>query len=283
MHFGHAATLKVQITLDIEVFAKPDLNAKVIETVPKGQYLTMKTDKVVGSGGIGVFYKVKTQKGRVGFVVDSDLPSTGDELPKPVAAPPAPVEPPPASPPPPRPKPVRTVKPPPPAPSPKETSESAWGLAVGAANYTEKFEEQKRSSSQLFFGLRWTSAPGAFLGGRADLGFLLSPNAPKFLSAAGAYGKTSGLILLADPSVFYDLLGGRTFALYVGAGPLLGYSMYSTNYNGLPKDSSGFKMGASATSGVSLDFTSGLARLEVKYFIESSAYLGGFLVLQLYM
>lgn len=284
VQLAESATLKVQITVDIEVFAQPDLNAKVIETVPKGQYLTMKTDKVVGSGGIGVFYKVKTQRGRVGFVVDSDLPTTGDELPKPIAPAPRLEAPPP--PPPPRPRVEKKVKPPAPTPpSPplqKENSESAWGLVVGAASYSEKFEEQKRSATQLFFGFRWTSAGGAFLGGRADLGAVLSPNAPKFLSSAGASGKTSGFIFLADPTVLYDVLGGESFSLYVGAGPLLGYSKYSTNYNGLPKDSSGFKLGAVAASGFSLDFSSGLARLEVRYFIESNSYLGGFLVLQLY-
>ncbi len=273
----HAATLKVQITAELEVFAQPSLSSKVIETVPAGQHITMKTDKVIGSGGLGVFYKVKTQKGRIGFVVDSDLPRPGDPMPTPVA--PAPPRPPP-----PAPRPRDPSPPPAVVEAPRKSpSASAWGFAFGAANFTEKFEEENRSATQLFFGLRWTGARGTFLGGRPDLGFVLSPNAPKFLSAAGASGKTSGFILLADPSVLYDLIGGKNFSLYFGGGPLLGYSKYSTNYNGLPKDSGSFKFGAVADLGVALDFSSGVARLDIRYFVESSAYPGAFLTLQLYL
>ncbi len=267
-----AATLKVQITDELEVFAQPDLKSKIIETVPAGQYITMKTDKVVGSGGIGIFYKIKTQKGRIGYVVDSDLPTSSDNLPKPVA--PAP---------PPRPR------EPSPQPAPAQVasrsmaSDSAWGVSVGAANFTEKFEEEKKSATQIFFGLRWLGRAGSFWGARPDMGLLISPNAPKFLASAGASGKTSGFILLGDFSLLYDVLAGKSFSFYMGGGPLLGYSKYSTNYNGSPKDGSSFKFGGVADAGFALDFTTGLARLDIRYFIESSAYLGGFLTLQLYL
>lgn len=261
-----AAVIAVQVSVDAEVFAKPNLKSKVIEKLTAGTVISMKTDKVVGEGGFGVFYKVRTPSRKIGYVVDSDIAMTGGK-PLPVAPPPAPKEPQR------EPEPVveKTVR---------ETPDGAWGVSLGAANYSGEFAGKKHSATQMFFGGRWSRNSGIL---RHDAGILLSPNAPKFLSAAGASGKTSGFILLGDFSWNYHYFETSAFSLYVGAGPLLGYSSFSTNLNNETKKDSQFKFGGVADLGASVDFETGRARLDIRYFVEKSSYIGGFFTVQLFL
>lgn len=286
-----AAIISAQVTTDAEVFSQPDYKSRVVEKLSSGSLVYLKNEKVVGLGGLGVFYKVKTLKGKIGFVVDADLAVNEDGSIKSVKAPPKIVAPPVQAAP--RPPPPAEPSEPPPPSEPQQPAQArpraapvkpdSWGLTAGAANYTADFEGKNYSATQLFFGARWSGNWRGLAGFRPDAGALISPNAPKFLSAAGASGETKGFILLTDFSLLYPFVESDDFSLSAGGGPLVGYSSFSTKYNGQDKKSSVFKIGGVADVGAAINFDSGRVRLDVRYFLEKSGYLGGFLTVQLHL
>lgn len=274
-----ATVLTIQPTAELEVFTKPDLKSAVVERVNAGAVIRLKTDKVVGVGGLGVFYKVKTQSGLIGYVVDADILTANGEFPKPMANPP----------------PMKRAQHPNAVPSgapsspptstavPASREKSLWGMSAGGAQFTEKFEEQVESAFQMFFGIRWTGRRRSVWSLTPDAGFVVSPFAPKFLSAAGASGETKGFITLGDFSLLYDFIESKKLAVFAGAGPLLGFSKYSTHYAGQPKESSSLKVGGVLDLGTSVDFRSGVVRLDARYFIAAQSFVGAFLTIQLFL
>ncbi len=256
-----ATSLRVQVASEADVYAQPNFESKKIEHLEKGTVVTMRTDKFIGGGGMGVFFKIKTPSGKVGFITDSDLLSQSAEGLKPIPVPASQAAPAPP------PKPV--------APKP------LWGLSLALVNYSEEIKGKTFSKPHLFFGARRTGAPMKLWNMRTDAGILVAPGAPKFLSSAGAYGKTTGFITLIDCLALVPFAGGKSYNFFAGAGPLLAYSNYSTNLDTGPFSVAEFRVGIDADLGFALNFSGNSLRFDLKYYVEKTMYLSEMVTLQM--
>lgn len=261
-HAG-ASTLRAQIGSETDVYAQPNFNSRKIEHLQPGTVVFMKTEKFIGTGGMGVFYKVKTPSGKIGYITDSDLLAESAEPLKPI--------------------PVPGTQPSsaPPPPSPKEGSSTLWGLSVGLVNYAEKIEGTKYEKQHIFFGARRTGAAKKSNEWRTDAGIVMSPGAPKFLADAGAYGSTTGFILLTDFLFLKPLFASPSYMVFVAGGPMAAYSSYKTNIGTGPYTGSEFRMGGVADAGFALQFSGNALRLDIKYFVEKTMYLSEMITLQM--
>lgn len=271
---------RVRIAVKADVFAEPSFNSKVVEKLKPRALISMSTAKVIGTGGLGVFYKVKTPGGKIGYIADTDLVALAPEEktetppvkeaddsrePKPKAAKEKPAEE----------KPVSQTseeeaekEPPPPS-----ARTPFWGLSVSSIDYTEQLAGRAYHKSQLFFGIRRNQLRRARFGLGSDANLLVSPMAPQFLADAGGSGITSGMIIMLD----YQLnvaLGSGALVPYLGLGPSVVYSSFQTNLNGASYSSSNTYVGGVVDLGLDYDFGGQGLRAELRYFVGSSSYLG---------
>ncbi|MGE4130910.1 MAG: hypothetical protein AB7F86_04695 [Bdellovibrionales bacterium] len=260
--FAAEPVIRAQVVASAELYKRPSFQSKVIETLQAGSFVHMLTKKYVGEGGLGVFYKVKTSSGKIGYLTDSDV-SQGSAT----APPPIPTSPP-------------VTAPAQPVVRPSKPKNSAfWGLAIGNIDYAEEVAGQKYHRGQLIAGARrvgprWTEWG---LGTNASLN--LSPGAPKFLREAGAYGETSGFLILADFLIDYRFLKSSPFNVLLEAGPAIKYSKYSTNIANEKKEANATKFGAALGLGFSYQQRGFMLLIDLKLNIEASTYLSEYLSL----
>jgi hypothetical protein len=259
---------KAQVTADsAEVYASPSFKAEVIDHLKQGAIVKMATHKVIGNGGLGVFYKIKTPGGKVGYITDSDI-TTAITEPAKSPAPSVPVD---------NSKlakePDRAAEKPAPAAPMGQAQASMWGLSAEIADYGEKFFGTKVSHSQLFAGVRRIGAASSPRSWRSDFSLAISPSAPKFLSAAGAYGKTSGFVVMADVLLMIPIASWQTISVYGEAGPALAYSSYKTFYGADPFTSNESRFGGNVALGAGYQDGRWALLGDVKFHIEKTSYL----------
>jgi hypothetical protein len=304
--------VRTQLAGDSDIYAQPNFSSRKIERVGKGTVVIVRTEKQVGAGGMGVFYKIKTPSGKIGYVTDSDLTTVNGKI-KVVTAPPPPAKTPPPPPkqaqaspvpahlidtpeaekkPGPKPQPAPAPAPSPPvsrpspppqaaapelAEKPKPASHSSdgplWGLSAAAVQYSEKIRGKAYSDLHVFVGARRTGHEEDPTAWRSDMGFLFTVGAPRFLAEAGAYGETSGYIFLADYLFLKPFIVKDNFSLFGAAGPYLAYSSYKTNFDDGAASDSSFRPGAVLAVGGTYGILGNkYLRADLKVIIESTFY-----------
>jgi len=263
--YSEGSTLRAQVATDTDVYAQPNFNSRKIEHLQSGTVVYMKTEKFIGTGGMGVFFKIKTPSGKIGYITDSDLLAPSAEQPlKPIAVP-------------------GTV--PPPSefsrPAKKEGVSTLWGLSVGLVNYAEKIEGVKYEKQHIFFGARRTGAAKGIRDWRTDAGLVLAPGAPKFLADAGAYGSTTGFIMLTDFLFLKPFFASDKYMFFGAAGPLIALSNYKTNIGSGAYNESSIRPGLVLDGGFALHFSGNALRFDLKYIIEKTMYLSEMVTLQM--
>jgi hypothetical protein len=277
---------QVRVAVKVNVYAQPAFKSKLIERLNARTVISFSTNKIVGKGGLGVFYKVKTPNGKIGYIIDSDLIAAPFEEAQPAPpAPPVAVQ---------TPTPSQTedpgedaekpsAAPPPPAPivqiNTGSTPLSYWGAGVAAIDYTESVNNQSWHQTQYFFAIRRTRAARQSLRFGNDFTVLISPQAPRFLAEAGASGGTSGLVTIGDLLLTLPLSSGSLVPT-LGIGPMGIYSSYKTNFTTGPYESSKFRFGGIANVGLAYEGTNYCLRLDLNYYFESASYMGQKLTFQ---
>lgn len=324
-----AAAIRAQVANDADIYAEPGFGSKKVAHVNAGAVIVVRTEKRIGKGGMGVFFKAKTASGKIGYITDSDLVMAGGKIkevkvvakPKP-PPPPAPAPRPPPrpvvkAPPPPPPKPVKTPPvaalpvpgnlidrpepkaaappPPPPTPAPEPEPEpvaeaspgeqpehsSLWGATAAIVNYSEKLRGQSYSKMHLFAGVRRTQVKAKPFDWRQEAGLLFTAGAPRFLTDAGAFGLSSGFILIGEYLFLRPLLNYEKFSVFGAVGPMVAYSKYTTNFDDGPYSKTSIRPGLVLDMGGSMKvLRKNYLRADLKVYIEQTFYTSQTLTFQ---
>ncbi len=276
---------QVRVAVKVNVYSHPAFKSKVIERLNARTVVSFSTNKIVGKGGLGVFYKVKTPNGKIGYIIDSDLVAAPmEEAPAP---PPVAVQ---------TPSPSQAEdtqdeeaeKPSSPAPAPtppvaqnnsSPSPSTFWGVGVASIDYSESVNNQTWHQAQYFLALRRTRTPRQSWRLGSDFTLSISPQAPRFLADAGAFGSTSGHVVIGEFLLHLPLASGSVVP-YLGIGPMGLYANYKTNFASGPYESAKFRFGGVANVGLSYEFSKYCLRLDVNYYVESTSYLAQKLTFQ---
>jgi len=256
------------------VYSQPDFDSDVIDYLHQGTKVPTSTKQYAGQGGMGLFHKIRTPKGKLGYLPDTDvvLPK-GTQIETPKDAPPR----------------VNTkdrnkkdqpLK----VEKDEETRKSVYltryiGGTLAMIDYTEKFMGRKEDAQTIFGGLRMTGPDILFKSPPLDFNVLVSPMAPKYLSDF-ANGSGSGFLLMTDLAVTMPLYEQPNGLFYYNLGILLNFSDYKVSVGAGSYDSQDLRIGVDIGLGYAYRFSSYAMRADVRYYIEKTLYLGALLSFQ---
>lgn len=261
------------------LYEKPNFDAPVIDYLGDGKKIVVSKKAVRGSGGLGIFYRVKAG-GRTIFITDTDIKmskSAGSEPEGEVAADVS------------REKVTqkkgtkkkkkRRRK------ADEENGESLYfttyiGGAVGTVQYSEIFQDRTLSSQMPVYGFRMTGPGTLFDGPPLDFNFLLSLSTPSYYSKFTS-SRPTGYLLLSDVMMMLPLWEGRQAYVYYGLGVMGAFAAYKVQIKNSLYDSKEFRMGADfgLGGGVRVGDTA-LLRADLKYYYERTHYMGALISFQ---
>lgn len=255
VYAGHA-----KISVDgASVYSRPDFDSEVVDFLGYGAQVQTSSKPVKGRAGLGVFYLVRTAKGKKGYVADTDLMTGNNE-------------------------PVYNEKTDHRRKKREAEEEEAnyatrpvyftryVGGSVSYADFSEKFQGNKLHQMIPFLGFRLTG-PKTLFDVPTDFNIMISPKPPGYLSEV-ATGTASGFVILTDLDFMFPLWESRNSLWNYGLGLLLTYSQYSVQVGGNGYDSRELRMGIDFDLGYAYRITNYLLRFDFKYFIERSNYYG---------
>jgi len=256
------------------VYARPNFDSEVIDNLNQGVKVPVSTKQFVGEGGMGLFHKIKTPRGKLGYLPDTDvvLPK-GTHIETPKGALPRLTK---------KEKAARAK-----ADRDKlthvEKDEDSGrksiyltryiGGTLGSVDYTEKFGGNKLHGQTLFGGLRMTGPDILFKGPPFDFSLLFSPSAPKYLGDF-AHGSGKGYLIITDLAMNMPLYAAENSLLYYDLGLMLTFSDYQISVGSGDYDSMDLRIGVDIGLGYAYRFSSYAIRADAKYYIEKSLYLG---------
>lgn len=247
------------------VYSQPNFDAPVVEYLSYGTKVVASKKSFQGFGGLGLFYKVRTPSGHLGYLTDTNLVAGLRKLQKQ------------------REKSSGTSTTAQPAPPPDHGEPFFFrrymGGTLGPIGYSEKFSGHKLTAHPLFVGFRLTGPGVLFDGPPLDFDFLISPSAPKYLHTFGQ-GNSTGFLLLGDLNFFLPFKQGRRFLIDYGLGLMWTYSRYKVKVDNQFYDSQELRVGGDLAIGASYRISRYAIRLDAKYFFERTSYWGEFLTLQ---
>lgn len=237
------------------VYRDADFDAPVIETLTAGRVFS------ISKGKKGPFFKIRLQRGRVGWIADSDVKpgivkvETAEE--KQEAAEAAAVPP-------------KKVKP--------FFATRYRGPVFEYLHYVEDTLGQERSSDMIFYGLKFNGYDTVFDGEiYTDANLLMHFGAPDFYS--DATGKASeGLILIGNFLLQTTFPQGKSRIFFYGFGPMVKYTHYalqvpdgvdSKTYN-----ADDLNIGAVFNVGYSFRVSDLSLHMDAKYYWEKTSYYG---------
>jgi hypothetical protein len=251
------------------VYAAPNFDSEVIDNLNQGVKVPVSVKQFEGQGGMGLFHKIKTPRGRLGYIPDTDvvLPkNTHIETPK-TAAPRLSKKEQKA-----RERSVHVEK------DRDHDRKSIYltryiGGTLASIDYTEKFQGNKLHGQTLFGGLRMTGPDILFKGPPFDFNVLISPGAPKYLGDI-AHGSGNGFLLMTDLAMNMPLYDTEDGLLYYNLGLLLNLSDYKVSVGNNDYDSMDLRIGVDVGVGYAYRFSTYVVRADAKYYIEKSLFLG---------
>jgi hypothetical protein len=244
----------VVVTEGAMVYNKADFDSQVIGYYQAGQKVTVSKKR------FGPFYRVKFKQGVWGYISDVDI-KTGDSasLPKDSGS---------------RKDDAADL---PGSSSSKHIFNSFYlGIAGASVQYRELLARQEYSDSLIFYGIRAT-LPVSFLSGLflMDLTALTTSTVPNYYKQVSSIAP-SGMAALVDLQLQYGLMNfsRRKGWLYIGAGPLFGYTRYLVEIRGSKSDLEEAKAGMSFSVGASYSLGRFALKFEPRYYLERTQYLG---------
>lgn len=253
------------------VYVRPDFDSEVIDYLNQDQKIPVSTKQFLGVGGMGLFHKIRTPRGKLGYLPDTDviLPK-GTHIETPKGALPRVFH-------------KKGEKPGQQVQKDEElTRKSIYltryiGGSLSMIDYTEKFSGDKLHSQTPFFGLRMTGPDILFKGPPLDFNLMVTPLMPKYLSTLGS---ASGFLVMSDLGMNMPLYNTPNSLLYYGLGILLNWSQYKASVGAGSYDSTDVRLGIDLSVGYAYRFSRYAIRGDVKYFIEKTLYFGEMLSFQ---
>jgi len=249
------------------VYKSADFDSAVIGYLPRGKKVK------ISSKPFGAFHRVGLKQGMMGYISDADLldtegrpmseVNTVKEIQKNTKGS----------------KSARTKK-------DKEISSSsrkrpvhvatAIGATVASISYRELINRRDYSDQITFFGLKFTTRAG-FIDGSfgMELDALYYSGAPGYYSTVSSTAP-SGYIAIFDLVLTYAIFdfSKHAGAITVGAGPMLSLSETRTELAGQKFQQSRTELGAVLNATVSYRIQPVILKIEPRYYIERSSYIG---------
>lgn len=256
MFCGPFCSAAVLATVSVDgamVYNRPDFDSKVIAYLHKGSKVTV-SQKVFGA-----FRKVLVRKGLVGYISEVDVNAKGPGASSSHASP--------------HDKKAKNKRPRPRLHRP--VADTRWiGALLGYVNYREQIAGGKPAANLMTYGLKLTG-PNILLRGPylMDLNLAVHAGAPKYYEQ-GADVTPSGFLVMIDTPLLFPVGDSRDSMAYLGIGPLLTYSAFDVILQGQNFHLEEMKLGLSLLVGYGYRIGDAIARLEAKYFIEKTQYVG---------
>jgi hypothetical protein len=240
------------------VYAQPDFDSEVIDYLNYGAKVTVAKKTFTGQGGLGLFYKVRTPSGKIGFMTDTDT-----SLPK---AAPAQI-------------PEKAISKKKKKRLDEEAEEERDGIyltryvggAFALVDYSEKFSGRTLHQSTPFFGIR-LSGPDVLIPPPLDINFLIAPGPPQYLAKFG-HGASNGFLVLGDFMILLPLAELQKSLVYYGIGLMWTYSNYAVAVGNQTYNSTDLRIGADVDLGYAYKYKKYALRADLKYYIEKTMYL----------
>ncbi len=251
------------------VYKAADFDSPVIEYLKPGTKITATIARARGVGGLGLFYKVKTHTGKIGYVTDIEIvpefqsggakKRVAEKKKNPVFE-------------------EATEQQANPDREPVYYTRYIGGGA-GLLNFTEKFQGQKFSSSVTMFAFKMSGPGTLFDGPPLDFNFSFSPSAPSYYEKFGR-GPASGFFMFSDLVLNLPLMEFKKGIVFYGLGLMATYTRFKPTVSDTTFDSQELRIGAAASLGYSHRFGKYAVRWDSKYYYEATAYLGHWLSFQ---
>lgn len=250
------------------IYSKPSFDAPVINYLKAGTKLLATVQRVKGIGGFGLFYKVKTTGGEVGYVADTDLITEFN----------------------PRNTKKKPVKKNPVYEEVKEAQENPHqepvyftryiGGGVGYLGFTEKFSGKEFSSNVMMFNFKMSGPGTLFDGPPLDFNFSFSPSAPDYYEKFSR-GPAGGFFIFTDLLLNLPLIELNKGLVFYGVGIMTVYTQFKPVVSTTTFDSQEIRMGAAVSLGYAHRFGKYALRWDSKYYFEKTDYFGHWLSFQL--
>lgn len=246
------------------VYEKPSFDSPIIDYLKEGAVISASRSMVRGAEGFGLFYKVRTPSGKLGFVADIDLSPEGKAKGSKAGGGKGPL-----------------------AEEQQKAEEKTpmfftryLGASYGSLGYSEKFSGKTLSSNAPVFALK-ISGPGSLIDGPPldfNLGF--SPQAPAFYKDFSK-GDPRGFFVLLDTVLDVPLYEHQKGFFFIGFGLMGVYTKFSTVVSATTFDSQEFRAGLVGAVGYAHRFGRFAIRWDSKYYYEKTQYWGHWLSLQM--
>lgn len=278
-HFGfaeHIRAVRGQVGgAPATVYTNPDFDSPVVEELAPGTKIPISTKQFSGGGGMGLFHKIKTPSGKLGYVADNEvvLPK-GTKLDSPKGAKGLSKE-----------MPIRRSKKSVEVEQPEDKQRKSIYLTryVGGTfalvDYTEKFPGAKLHAETPFIGLRMTGPGALFNGPPIDFNLQISPMAPSYLKKLSGHNG-NGFLLMTDLMLNLPLYDKPHYLLYYGLGILLNFSDYKVQVGNGTYNSQDLRLGVDFDFGYAYRFSHFVVRADIKAYVEKTFYLSELLTFQ---
>jgi hypothetical protein len=242
------------------VYSEPNFDSQMIGHLKSGQKVRASQKSYSGVAGFGSFYKIFFKKGRIGYIADNELIPEYTRVGK------------------------RQIKQKNPEYDDFQAEKNErdpifftryFGLAVGIADFSEKFGGQTFRAGTLLYGLKLTGPNILFDGPPLDINILFHIGAPSYYSSF-TNGTAKGFMSIADFHIIFPVFETRNNLIHVGAGPLFIYTNFQMTFLESSFDSEELRFGASIAATYSRRFGRFVARAEAKYYFEKTQYFGYF-------
>lgn len=244
----------IVISPEAAVYQGPDFDSAVIDSLEENQKVPMSNKKFKSSSDFGSFFKVKTPKGKIGYVGDNDI------------------------------QPLRLKK--------KMDEEMGQhdgesiyykkmlGVSLATVNYAEKFQDKYSKAQTTMLGFRMTGPDVLGDSPPLDVNVWLGFKPPSYYDSISG-GKASGFFLLGDVGVVFPVVDWTKSLLNFGLGVMWTYTHFKVPIGGKDYASDELRIGIDLSFGGAIKFgKEWVGRGDIKYFVDKTPYTGLMLSLQ---
>ncbi|MBX7231895.1 MAG: SH3 domain-containing protein [Bdellovibrionales bacterium] len=244
------------------IYEKPDFDSKILGQVNPETKVRISLKPRPAKSGLGSFYQIKSKTGQIGYVVDTEVIPEFQNLKKGPSGKKNPgyksavIE--------------------------KEKSRSKQdsiyftryaGAGLGLLGFTEKFRGTELSDQVVMYNLRFTGPGVLFDGPPLDVNFSFSLNPPQYYDGISRT-PASGFFIFTDILLLLPFWEWNHDLIYYGIGPMVTYTKFQVQSTFNYIDSQEFRLGIVGSLGYGHRFKKWIARLDGKYYFETTRYFG---------
>lgn len=262
------------------IYASPDFDSEVIDYLNQGMVIPMSVKQYAGPSGLGLFHKVKTPGGKIGFITDTDIvPAPGTKIEPPAGEKKLDRE---------RLSDERRRK----KDDDKRDEDEDQGDeqsnrkpiimtrylggTLSGVDYSEKFSGNRLHSFLPFAGVRATG-PGILSKGGlpVDINIAFYPRPPTYLGQIpGASGNAAGFLTIGDINLILPFSESRHSLWSYSVGLMWTFSDYKLVVANKEYDSEDFRVGIDLGAGYAYRWGKNVVRGDLKGYIEKEQYFG---------